>query len=82
MSDVRPKETVEEEGFVVPAPCETGALLGSIARGAIAEGVNDIQGGPETEVVIMERAPEGIAVLDGVIDVGRGVKEVFIFVSW
>jgi hypothetical protein len=71
--------TVEEEGFVVPAPCETGALLGSIAWRAVAEGVNDIQGGCETEVVIMEQAPKGIAVLDGVIDIGRGMK-VFIFI--
>jgi hypothetical protein len=41
-----------------------------------------VEGGREAEVVVEERAPKGIAVLDGVVDAGRGAKEVFIFVSW
>jgi hypothetical protein len=41
-----------------------------------------VEGAREVKGVIEERALEGIAVLDGVIDVGRGVKEVFIFISW
>jgi hypothetical protein len=61
MSDVRPVGTVEEKGFAAPAPCKIEALLESIARGAIVEGVNDV---------------------DGAIDDGRGMKEVFVFIIW
>jgi hypothetical protein len=82
MSDVGPVEMVDEEGFVVPAPYKTKALLKSVARGAIAEGVDDMEGAREAEGVIEEQAPEGIAVLDGVVDARQGLKEVFIFISW
>jgi hypothetical protein len=41
-----------------------------------------VEGGHEGEFVVEERAPEGIAVLDGAVDVERGVKEVFIFIGW
>jgi hypothetical protein len=54
MSDMRLVEMVNEEGFVVPVPCETEALLGSIARGAIAEGVDDMEGVREAKGVIEE----------------------------
>jgi hypothetical protein len=57
-------------------------LLRSIARGAVAEGVDDVEGTHEAEGVTEERAQEGIAVLDGDVDARRGVKEVFIFVGW
>jgi hypothetical protein len=57
-------------------------LLGSIARGAVAEGVDDVEQTHEAEGVTEERAQEGIAVLDGVVDARRGVKEVFVFVGW
>jgi hypothetical protein len=40
-----------------------------------------VEGGCEAEFVIKERAPEGIAVLDGAVDVERGMKEVFIFIG-
>jgi hypothetical protein len=40
-----------------------------------------VEGGCEAEVVIEEHAPEGVAVLDGVID-AEGMKEVFVFISW
>jgi hypothetical protein len=82
MSDVRPIETVDEEVFATPAPCKTEALLGSIEWGAVVEGVDDVEGGCEAEVVIEEQAPEGIAVQVGAVDVERGVKEVFIFIGW
>jgi hypothetical protein len=82
MSDVRPVGIVDKEGFATPTPYKTEALLGSVARGAIVEGVDNVEGGREAEVVIEERAPEGVAVLDGAIDVERGVKEVFIFIGW
>jgi hypothetical protein len=82
MSDVGPVEMVDEEGFVVPAPYKIEALLKSVARGAIAEGVDDMEGAREAEGVIEEQAPEGIAVLDGAVDARRGLKEVFIFISW
>jgi hypothetical protein len=73
---------VDKEGFTAPAPCKTEALLGSIAWGAIIEGVDDIEGGCEVKVIIKEWALQGIAVLDGTIDVERGAKEVFVFVGW
>jgi hypothetical protein len=52
MSDVQPVETVDEEGFIVPAPCKTEALLGYVAWGAVAEGVNNVEGACEAEGVI------------------------------
>jgi hypothetical protein len=82
MFDVRPVGIVDNEGFAVAAPYETEVLLGYVARGAAAEGVDDIEGGQEAEGVIEEWAPEGVAVLDGAIGAEWGVKEVFIFVDW
>jgi hypothetical protein len=41
-----------------------------------------VEGGHEAEFIIEEQAPEGVAVLDGAVDVERGVKEVFIFIGW
>jgi hypothetical protein len=82
MSDVCPVGTVDEEGFASPVPCKIEALLRSIARGAIVEGVNDVEGGHEAEFIVEERPPKGIAVLDGAIDVERGMKEVFLFIGW
>jgi hypothetical protein len=79
---VRPIGTVDEEGFAAPMPYKTEALLRSVARGAVVEGVDDVEGGHEAKFIIEERAPEGIAVLNGVVDVERGVKEVFIFIGW
>jgi hypothetical protein len=38
--------------------------------------------GHEAEFIIEERAPEGVALLDGAVDVERGMKEVFIFIGW
>jgi hypothetical protein len=45
MFDVRLIEMGDEEGFSIPAPCKTEALLGSVVQGAIVEGVNDVEGG-------------------------------------
>jgi hypothetical protein len=81
MSDVHPVDSVDEEGFAAPAPCKTEALLGSIAQRAIVEGVDDMEGGHEAKFVVEEWAPEGIAVLDRVIDDERGMKEVFVFID-
>jgi hypothetical protein len=39
-------------------------------------------GGIEAEFIIEEWAPEGVAALDGAVDVERGVEEVFIFIGW
>jgi hypothetical protein len=36
----------------------------------------------EAEFIIEERAPEGVALLDGAVDVERGMKEVFVFIGW
>jgi hypothetical protein len=41
-----------------------------------------MEGAREAEGVVKKRAPEGVAVLDGVVGAERGVKEVFIFVVW
>jgi hypothetical protein len=57
MSDVHPVGTVDDEGFATATPCETDVLLGSVVRGAIAEGVDDVEGAWEAEGVIEERAP-------------------------
>jgi hypothetical protein len=68
MYDVRPVGTVDEEGFATLAPYKTEALLESVARGAIVEGVDNMEGEHEVKVVIEEHALEGIAVLDGAVD--------------
>jgi hypothetical protein len=69
MSDVRPVGTVDEGGFAAPVPYKTEGLLRSVARDAVVEGVDDMEGCHEAEFVIEERAPEAVAVLDGVVDV-------------
>jgi hypothetical protein len=82
MSDVRLVETVDEEGFATAPPYKTEALLESVVWGAVTEGINDMEGAREAKGVLEEQAPEGIAVLDGDVDDGRGMKEFFIFVGW
>jgi hypothetical protein len=67
MPDVRPVGMMDKEGFAASAPYKTEALLGSVARGAIVEGVHDVEGGHEAKVVIEEQAPEGIAFWAAVI---------------
>jgi hypothetical protein len=70
MSDVCPVETMDEEGFdaaAATAPYETKALLESVVRGAVAEGVDDMEGAREAEGAIEERALEGVAILDGAV---------------
>jgi hypothetical protein len=69
MSDVCPVGTMDEEGFVAPAPYKTEALLRSVVRGAIVEGVDDVEEGHEAEFIIEERAPEGVVVLNEAVDV-------------
>jgi hypothetical protein len=54
MSDVHQVGTVDEEAFAAAAPCETEALLGSIAWDAIVEGVDNVEGAWEAECVIEE----------------------------
>jgi hypothetical protein len=49
---------------------------------AATEGVDDVKGAWEVEGVIEERAPEGVAIMDGAIGAERGVKEVFVFIIW
>jgi hypothetical protein len=73
---------VDKEGFTALAPCKTEALIGSVARGDVVEGVDNMEGGRRAEVVIEERALEGIAVWDGAVDAEWGVKDAFIFVGW
>jgi hypothetical protein len=68
MSNVHPVGIVDEESFAAPAPCKTEALLGSVVRGAVVEGVDDVEGECEAKVVIEEHALEDVAVLDGVVD--------------
>jgi hypothetical protein len=57
-------------------------LLRSIVQDAATEGVDDVKGAWEVEGVIEERAPEGVAIMDGAIGAERGVKEVFVFIIW
>jgi hypothetical protein len=61
---------VDEEGFTATVPCKIEALLGSVVQGAVAEGVDDVEGVHKAKGVIEERAPKGITVLDGVMDTG------------
>jgi hypothetical protein len=82
MSDVRSVGTMDEEGFAAPAPCKTEALLRSVACGDVVEGVNDMEGVHEAGFIVEERSLEGVVVLDGVVDVERGVNKVFVFISW
>jgi hypothetical protein len=82
MSDVHPVGTVDNKGFAAAAPYETEVLLGFVAWGAAVEGVDDMEGAHESEGVVEEWAPEGIAVLDGAVGVERGMNEVFIFIGW
>jgi hypothetical protein len=65
MSDVQLVQTVDKEGFVVPAPYKTEALLGSIVWGVVVEGVNDMEGACEAEGVIDELTPGSVVVLNG-----------------
>jgi hypothetical protein len=45
---------VDEEGLAALAPCKIEALLGSVVRGAVVEGVDDMEGGHEVKFVIEE----------------------------
>jgi hypothetical protein len=72
----------DEEGFATTVPYKTEGLLDSVAWDAALEGVNDVKGAREVESVMEEQALEGVTVLDGAIDPGRGMKELFDFVGW
>jgi hypothetical protein len=63
-------------------PVKQKSYSGPKPQGAVAEGVDNVEGARDAEGVIEEQAPEGVAVLDGVIGAERGVKEVFIFTVW
>jgi hypothetical protein len=67
MSGVRLVGMDDEEGFTAPAPYKTKDLLGFVARGAIVEGVDNMEGGCEDEDV-KERAPEEATVWDWIVD--------------
>jgi hypothetical protein len=71
----------DEEGFAASAPCRIEDLLVSEARGAGGGGVVDVEGAREAEGVVEERAEEGGAVLDGVIEGGLDVMEL-LTLSW
>jgi hypothetical protein len=45
---------VDEEGCATPAPCKTKALLRSVARGAVVEGVDDVEGSHEAKFISEE----------------------------
>jgi hypothetical protein len=75
MSNVHLVGTVDDEGFAAAAPYETEVLLGSVARAAAVDGVGDMDGAWEANSVIDKWAPEGVAVMDGVLGAEQGVKE-------
>jgi hypothetical protein len=54
MSNVRPVGIVDEDGIAALVPYKTEALLGSVARGAVVEGVDDMEGGREAKFIIEE----------------------------
>jgi hypothetical protein len=59
---------VDEEGFTAVLPCKIEGILESIACGTAPKGVNDVEAACQADGVVEEWAPEGVAVLDEVID--------------
>jgi hypothetical protein len=73
---VWPVEVVDEEG-IATAPYKIVYFLISGARGAGAGGVADVKGVSKVEGCVEEWATKGVAVMDGSVDVGLGVNELF-----
>jgi hypothetical protein len=69
-------EVVDEEG-ISTAPCKIGFLLISEAQGIGAGGIADVKGASKVKGCAEEGASEGVAVMDGSIDVNLGVNEPF-----
>jgi hypothetical protein len=74
-------EVVDEEG-ISTAPYKIGFLLISEAQGVGARGIADIKGASKVEGCAEEGASEGVAVMDGSIDVDLGVNELFNLDWW
>jgi hypothetical protein len=69
-------QVVNEEGFTI-TPCKIAYLLISRAQGAGAGGIADVEGSSNVEGYVKERASVGVAIMDGSVDVGLGVNELF-----
>jgi hypothetical protein len=75
-SSYGPVEVVDEEGIAI-APCKTAYLVISRASGACAGGIADVEGANKVKCCAEEGASQGVAVMDGSVDVGLGVNELF-----
>jgi hypothetical protein len=69
-------EVVDEEG-ISTAPWKTVYLLISRVQGVGARVIADVQGASKVKGCAEEGASEGVAVMDGSVDVGLGVNELF-----
>jgi hypothetical protein len=80
-SSYGPVEVVDEEGIAI-APCKTAYLVISRASGACAGGIADVEGANKVKCCAEEGASQGVAVMDGSVDVGLGVNELFDLDWW
>jgi hypothetical protein len=76
LSGYGPMEVVDEEG-IATAPYKIAYLHISGAWDARAGGIVDVQGTNKVESCAKEGASEGVAVMDGSINVSLGVNELF-----
>jgi hypothetical protein len=75
-SSCRHVEVVDEES-IATSPCKAAYLLISGAQGIVAGGIADVEGASKVKGCVKEGASEGVAVIDGSIDVGLGVNNLF-----
>jgi hypothetical protein len=75
-SSCRPVEVVDEEG-IATAPCKTVYLLIFRVQGIGAAGIANVEGASKVEGCAEEGVSKGVAVMDGSVDVGLGVNELF-----
>jgi hypothetical protein len=69
-------EVVDKKG-IATTPCKTAYLLISGVQGVGARGIADVEGASKVKCCAEEGASEGVAIMDGSIDIGLGVNELF-----
>jgi hypothetical protein len=68
---------VVDEKHITTAPSKTAYLLISGAKGVGVDGIANVKGTSKVEGCAEEGASEGVAVMDGFIDIGLGMNELF-----
>jgi hypothetical protein len=71
-----PMEVVDEEG-IATAPSKTAYLLISRVQGAGAGVIADVEGASKVEGCAEEGASKSFAIMDGSVDIGLGVNDLF-----